>query len=189
MELKDPGQLREGQTATFYARGWIVGEGVALREMGHRSRQAASTMQSDMQMQEKLNAEIRSRIETADVVAVGKVTAVQALSVAAPSQKFITEHDPDWREAVIEVESGLKGVRSGEKIVVRFPSSDDVAWYEVPKFKQGQTGVFFLQVDKVTGLKQAMVSGRETDTYVVQKPFDVLPKEETERIRSLMRKK
>jgi len=56
----------------------------------------------------------------------------------------ITEHDPQWREAEIEVDEVEKGPRK-RRVVVRFPGSDDVRWYRAPKFQPGQEGVFILQ--------------------------------------------
>jgi hypothetical protein len=56
----------------------------------------------------------------------------------------ISEHDPEWREAVVEVEEVEKGTCGPKYVVVRFASSDDVQWCHAPKFQVGQEGVFVL---------------------------------------------
>jgi hypothetical protein len=47
---------------------------------------------------------------------------------AAPTSEIISEHAPDWQEAVIAVQSVLKGASRAKEIVVRFPGSLDVMW-------------------------------------------------------------
>lgn len=96
-----------------------------------------------------------------DIICMGRVTAVRP----GPHRGPITEHDPDWQEAIIRVESWIKGVQANQDIVVRFPGSLDVAWYEAPKLKVGQEGTFFLRKDKITGLPKAILGNYEVDAY------------------------
>jgi len=197
VELKDPSLFHEGTRATFYAEGWVLGEGVAVKETGHEliaataapQPQGAEEKRVQTARQNKMDAEVRSRIANADMVAVGRVTSVRPLALAAPGRKSITEHDPDWQEATIKVDSGLKGIRSGKEVVVRFPASEDVAHYSAPKFTVNQEGVFFLKKDKVTGRPKALLGGAQVDAYVVQEQKDLLPKEEAARVRALMKRR
>jgi hypothetical protein len=195
VELKDPSPFHEGIRATFYAEGWVLGEGVAVKETGHEliatiaaaQPQGAEEKRVQKARQDKKDADVRARIANADMVAVGRVTSVRPLATAAPARKPITEHDPDWQEATIKVDSGLKGIQSGKEVIVRFPASEDVAHYGAPKFTLNQEGVFFLKKDKVTGRPKALLGGAQVDAYVVQDQRDVLPKEESARVRTLMK--
>jgi len=195
IELKDPTVFQEGVQATFYTEGWILGSGIAVKEIGHElvanTAAALTPQQQEGEMaqarKELQDAELKARIERADIVATGRVTSVRA-PAAAPIRKFITEHDPDWQEAVVQVDSGIKGVSDGKQIVVRFPKSEDVLYYGVPKFKEGQEGVFLLQKDKETGLPKAMIAGAQVESYVVNKPADYLPKDQAARVRAMIEK-
>jgi len=102
--------------------------------------------------------------------------------------KRITEHDPDWQEAIIQVEAGLKGARAGEQVVVRFPGSSDVAWVGTPRFAVGQEGTFLLHKDSTTGSPSSMLAGRSVPAYTALHKLDVLSKQDATRVRALIKK-
>jgi hypothetical protein len=137
------------------------------------------------------DAQLSARIEAADVVVVGRVVSIQpstlraAAAVSPPTR--ITEHDPDWQEAIIEVDSAIKGAQPNDKVLARFPASRDVAWFNVPKLTLGQRGTFLLQKDRVSGEPKGMIAGAEVQCYTALSPEDVLPTAESQRIRALMR--
>jgi hypothetical protein len=198
VEVKDPSLFRKGTQTIFYAQGWIIGGGVAVREIGHevtREKLKSGTISQKQKellqsFQEAKDSELRKRIQAADVVVVGRVLDVQFSSrkaVGAPPEP-ISEHYPNWQEAIIQVDSAVKGAQANQKIVVRFPGSDDVAWVGVPKFKKGQEGTFILKKDKISGATKAIVAGNQVNAYTALNPEDVLPKKEGERIRNLMNK-
>ena len=158
-------------------------------------------------------AAIADRVASADVVVRGRVTSVRvaaeerpaprtgartrgvaAAATEAPRRKPITEHDPQWREAEIEVDAVEKGGTAKKKVVVRFPGSDDVRWYKAPKFQPGQEGVFILQ--KAAGetaapaaRRRGAVAAAETaagpDTFTALDPDDFQPSERAPEIRAL----
>lgn len=196
VELKDPSVFHEGLQATFYTEGWIFGKGIAVREVGHeltKETLSASAMEKLQQQhsktrQELKETELRARIESSDLVLVGRVTRVRPSTATAPGPKFISEHDPNWQEAVIQVISGIKGIPDGGQVVVRFPGSDDVVYYETPKFKEKQEGVFLLQKDTFSGLANAILAGTEVEVYTAQRSLDVLSKEEADKVRAIIGK-
>ncbi|HEX5758167.1 MAG TPA: hypothetical protein VF121_03140 [Thermoanaerobaculia bacterium] len=159
-------------------------------------------------------AAIADRVASADVVVRGRVTAVRvaseerpaprtstrrgvtAAATEAPRRKPITEHDPQWREAEIEVDEVEKGGTGKKKVVVRFPGSDDVRWYKAPKFQPGQEGVFILQkaagepaARAATRRGRAVAAAAETaagaDTFTALDPDDFQPSERAPEIRAL----
>src|SRR5258708_6777796 len=149
VEVKDPSTFREGTQATFYTDGWIFGSGVAVKELGHRiiasevaSAGAAggSEIPVDQTQNQISDQELQDRLKSADFVVIGRVTDVHRWTVpksAVPQR--VSEHDPDWHEAVVEVQSVLKGAQvKGNKVVVRFPARNDVAWDNPPKFAKNQ---------------------------------------------------
>jgi hypothetical protein len=181
-------------TAIFYGKGWIFGQGVAVQEQGHEpaGTLAAANLAAGLGAAKNTaaNAQLQTRLQTADVVVVGKVTTIQRIALRAGLRATmggkVTEHDPNWQDAVIEVQSSLKGVQSGGNIVVRFPASIDVAWYRAPKLFIGEAGVFILKRDQLSGSPEALLNGATVPAYVVTNPNDVLSEAELDRVRSLM---
>jgi hypothetical protein len=191
---KDPSQFHAGLQATFYCVGWVFGSGAALREVGHEvPSDPSDPVNPDQKQQEQTevrkqigDADLRARIQSAERVIVGRVTKVQEAKLEAAATRVpISEHNPDWTDATIHVESTIKGDSSAQNVVVRFPASIDVMWYEAPKLKEGQEGTFFLQRDKISGSPTALIEGVQGPVYMVPHPGDVMPKGEAERVRSL----
>jgi len=190
-----PGSLKAGTQATFYTTGWIFGRGVAVREVGHEPGRspvvAAVQQQAVARARLDVNdADLKAHIQKAAMVVAGRVEQVRPaeLAAAAARPKRITEHDPNWQEAIIQVQDGIKGAQAGQQVVVRFPGSPDVAWVGTPKFAVGQEGTFLLHVDSTTGSPLSMIAGRSVPAYTALHRLDVLPKQDAPRIRSLIRK-
>ncbi len=195
VETVRAGSLKPGSQATFYTTGWIFGRGVAVREIGHEPGRSpvVASIQEEAVARARLevnDAELKARIQTAAMVVAGRVEQVRRAELAAtPARpKRITEHDADWQEAIIQVEDGIKGAKAGERVVVRFPGSPDVAWVGTPKFAVGQEGTFLLHRDSTTGSPQAVWGGQSVPAYTALHKVDVLSKQDATRIHALIRK-
>ena len=199
VEMKDASAFQQGTQATFYTEGWIFGAGVAVKELGHEiipggaaSAGAAGANEralSEIQKQNR-DQELQDRVASADYVVVGRITEVRPWTVpkSAAAPRHITEHDPDWHEAVLEIQSVLKGTKfKKNKLVVRFPGCIDVAWAQSPKFQKHQQGVFFLKKDAVSGVPMTLLGGSKVDTYTCLKPGDWLPLSDAARVRSVLK--
>jgi hypothetical protein len=68
---------------------------------------------------------------------------IDKLRSLANGRDLYSEHSPRWREAVVGVQSVLKG-DPAEKVIVVFPSTGDRMWAESPKFDTGLTGTWLL---------------------------------------------
>src|SRR5881409_2512959 len=190
-----PGSLKPGTQATFYTTGWVFGRGVAVREVGHEPGRSPVVVADQQEAVKRArrdvnDAELRARIEKAAMVVAGRVEQVRPAELAAaPARpKRISEHDPDWQEAIIHVEDGIKGAQAGERVLVRFPGSPDVAWVGTPKFAVGQEGTFLLHKDSTTGSPLTMNAGRSVPAYTALHKVDVLSKQDATRVRALIRK-
>jgi hypothetical protein len=191
IEVRDPARFHEGMQATFYTRGWIIGEGIAVREVGHEpmaqamSATGASEIKREVdQTRSQVNdAQLAARMQAADAVVAGRVVGIQTVTLqpqgARPAR--VTEHDPEWREAVIQVDSAIKGAQPNERLVVRFPASRDVQWVAAPKFALGQEGTFILKRDEVSGAPKAQLAGAEVQAYTALTSQDVMPRAEAQR--------
>jgi len=198
VEVKDPSAFRDGTQATFYTDGWIFGSGVAVKELGHEFKSsgdetpkpAGADEKTYQQTQEQIgDQELQDRLKSADFVVIGRVTAVHRWT--APKSgvpQRVSEHDPDWHEAVVEVQSVLKGAQvKGNKVVVRFPGRNDVAWVRSPKFEKNQQGIFCLNREQTSGVSTEKVGGRQVTVYTCLGHGDSLPMSDAPRVRSLLK--
>lgn len=132
-------------------------------------------------------------LRTAEIVVTGKVVEIRPAPRAAFAATLrVTEHDPQWHDAVVEIERITKGapamIRADGKrqIVVRFAKSMDVRFYRMPKFTLGQEGVFLLQADKLSATPTAELRGQEIRTLLAPTMACCQPLDAEPRIRSLI---
>jgi hypothetical protein len=161
VQLAQGEQVRTGQRLLFHTTPSVFGENLAVQSLGHDPLSAVAAKEPVADpVRAATHQTIEDRSATAAAVITGKVVAVGlpgSPATAAPQARGgrpqrISEHDPLWREAVVEVNDVHKGaVGKGHKVLVRFPSSSDVRWHRAPKFQVGQQGVFLLQPDDVSG--------------------------------------
>jgi hypothetical protein len=200
VEVKDPSAFQPGMEVTFYTDGWMFGSGVAVKELSHTSTPSGGKPGEILRAEEKAlgqieqqisDGELKQRLASADFVVIGRVMDVRkwtAPDVASVPHR-VTEHDPDWHDAVIKIESVLKGPKPKKnKLVVRFPQCNDVAWAHAPKFEKREEGIFFLKKDEVSGVPVALLDGTEVNAYTCLRPGDWLRKSEEARVRSLLKK-
>lgn len=193
VEVKDPSAFQSGTQATFYTDGWIFGSGVAVKELGHEigpPRSGVSTAGRVSTQEEISDKDLRNRLNEADFVVIGRVTDVHRWAAPKSAKTYrVTEHDPDWHEAVVEIQSVLKGGQlKGNKVVVRFPGRNDVAWVRSPKFAKNQQGIFCLNKDQITGAPTSKVGGRQVNVYTCLGHGDSLPMKDAPRVRALLSK-
>lgn len=199
VEVNDASAFQEGAHATFYTEGWIFGSGVAVKEVGHVQGEASEPVpaagagknalgQAEDQLSDQ---ELKDRMKASDFVVVGHVTDVRkwnAPKTRPGSPLHVTEHDPDWHEAVVQIQSVLKGGQvKGNKVVVRFPNHNDVAWARSPRFTKNQRGIFCLNRDKTTGAPMTKLGSQETYVYTCLGHGDALPLSEEARVRALLK--
>jgi hypothetical protein len=144
--LKDTSTVKVGTELRVQGRLWIVGEGLAVQALSEATAPPNGDIETfaaaDSQAHDN---NISSRAAAADLIIVGRIKDIQKPLVAANTQGPISEHDPQWRDAVIEVQTWIKGSAESSSIVVRFPASRDVAFRDYPKFQVGQESTLFLK--------------------------------------------
>jgi hypothetical protein len=183
VELAMPNSLQAGARVVFFTNGWLYGESLAVKEVGHTSTKSeeASAGAIEQARTEIEDEKVQERIQLATAVIVGKVAITRPLKKEAKVGP-VSEHDPDWQVAEIEVESVLKGTPSKSKVAVLYPKSRDVMWFAAPRFQQGQEGIWLLQV------AEDMTRELGGPAYTALDPLDVRPKSENVRIRRLVTK-
>jgi|RhiMethySRZTD1v2_1073278.scaffolds.fasta_scaffold546573_2 hypothetical protein len=167
---------KKGQRAVFFTIGWVSGEGLAVQEIGRQAPgdpEAIEKRMGDVVGKDEI-AELRRRVKEAHAVALGEVAETRALGdkEVPPS----SEHDPQWRTAVIVVHSGEKGdIKEGQRVEVAYPSSDDVMWFRAPKPQKGDRAVFLMH--------QRGLEERDVQMLAIVDPVDMQPVERLDEIR------
>jgi len=206
VRLSGTAKVRVGQQLIFNTVSWIYGDSVAVQALSQKPvggvRMASAGAAGDPVMRRAARQK-RERFATADLVVSGKVLAVRlppesqpktrgvrAAGLTQPVVKPVSEHDPKWREAVVEVGDVHKGTHRKKEVVVRFPASMDVMWYHAPKFHPGQQGYFMLHKTEVSttptkgkkaggksAARAASLTSKPTgqDAYVALDPIDFQP--------------
>jgi hypothetical protein len=140
----------------------------------------------------KVDNRLLQEIKSAEAVVTGKVVEVRPLPepklrafAAGEDQRHISEHDPKWKEAVINVESVDKGDTSQKQVVVVFPSTDDRAWVDAPYYKVGDAGTWILHKNQVEDaqaqvlLTPEKIGEKPVQTYTTLSKADFQPIEAT----------
>lgn len=179
-----------GKSYVFYTDGWIYGDGLAVQCVALGSDSDVDRRKARAVLETAPDREIQERAKRAELVVTGEITEVRAVerTPGAP----ITEHDPEWQQAVIAVDSvpqmtGAK-TRKPKQVVIRFAASPDVRWAKAPKFAVGQAGTWMLG-DKKEGAELRAAAGAQKTEYVVVDEEDFHPLESSERVASLLTKK
>lgn len=183
VQLARSTDLGAGDRAVFFTNSWIYGQGVAVTEVGHlpieqdpKAISAAITLARENMADEKIQA----RLSRADLVVEGEV--IETRRVEAARQGPISEHSPDWWEAVIRVSTVLKGELASEQLVVLYAASNDEVWIDSPKMERGQQAIWLLQRDQQErGGPRARIEG-----YTGLDPLDMQSSENLEKIRLLL---
>lgn len=206
-------KLKKNAIITVFANGWIFGETIAVDAVSFTEETEKLTLAASINatMTATSDAELKDRIDSAEIGVVGKVTKITKASVPdmplsltakkskAPSKKDeplttkISEHDPNWHQATIKVDEVLKGPKSKKDVKVLFPKSDDVRWYKVARFDVGQQGVWLLQKGKdqdVKGIPPKLLEAlpETNDVFTALHDKDFLPLNELDKVKSLIKK-
>lgn len=203
--IEGTSNLQKGTRALFVTEGWIYGETLAVKVVSWEpapvepasavASAASAANTADVQearvtakIQELAERDLRTTMSNVDVVVVGRVKQIQAASAIelTAGRKRISEHDPDWQEAIIEVQETLKGPAEVREFVVRFPASSDIMWVGYPKFRAGQESTLLLRQDRVSGATQATVDGKSVTAYMVNTRKDVLLKADSAMVKKVL---
>jgi len=196
VELNSRRKLNVGDIMIFHSISWLFGEGVAVRSLYEEIEADTTTGHVDVGTRRK-QRKARQLFNEADLVISGKVVEVRLpksgaskkKAAAAQATTHVSEHDPKWREAVIEVAETHKGSPAKRRVVIRFPASTDVAWRRAPKFAAGEEGYFMLhqsaQAARGRGTRKSSEASPDS-SYTVRDPHDFQPYSEPGGIKSII---
>jgi len=180
VSLRETDWAKPGRSAVFFTKGWLLGNSLAVIEIGHQ----AGTETAAAQVRSQVGAvrarlwdeQLQQEIATSEAVVAGRVVGVRP----AKLPHIVSEHDADWYEAEISVSSMEKGQLAGKSVALLFPHSEDVAWKNAPKLREGDEGVWLFHRNQV---EYPNVEGQ----YTALKPMDFQSQQELPRILRLLR--
>lgn len=185
--------FQTGEQAVFFTRGELFGNSLAVRVLGvDKTANMVATsgdVSNGSNMAERIStAQVEQALQGAAAVFVGEVKEIRLPTAPAlrAAPRRVTEHDPEWREAVVQVTSAIKGVKADQQIVVRFSASRDVAWYRAPKLTVGQMSTFLLKPDTTTGAPMASLAGQQVHAYQALAEGSVLSPDAAGEVRSML---
>lgn len=143
IELASRERVQAGKIYEFSTQPRLFADSIVVTSVGHAD--VGTTARLDVPVDPvELRARrgVRAHVADADLIVTGRVTAVRL--VPRLEQEPVSEHDPRYREAVIEVSEVEKGKLPAGELVALFAASNDPAWRRAPKLEVGQEGVFLL---------------------------------------------
>jgi hypothetical protein len=192
-------KLTAGDQAIFFTEGLVYADHLAVQSLGHDPLIAVET-RAALAGVGPVVQNLRRRIDQAQTVVSGRVSEVRAVkplrvsAVAAHSttlpEERISEHEPFWNEAVVDVSAVHKGPKQ-KTVVVRFPTSTDVRWRNAPKFKKGDKGTWLLHTALHTASAKAAkfrlaAAQPAKGVYTALDPNDFHPASETPALQAML---
>ncbi len=181
VQLADPRSAKMGHQRIFFTRSWHFGSSIGVIEVGQveavtpetvKKVEAEITRVQEQQAEQKLLAQLKR----AEVIVSGRVIRVRKSDIPPG----LTEHDPNWHEADIQVEKVLKGNFDKDTVTIIFSKSNDVIWYKAPKFQPEMEGVWLLRSIEFAGERLRYPAAVDPDSF--------RPKAEQEKIQKLLAK-
>jgi len=180
VQLSRAGTVKAGERDVFFTNVAVYGSSLVVREIHHvNSESTAARGQLSEALQQLPDEDLKARLVQADLVLTGRVRSTRPV-VASGQHPRTSEHDPEWWQALVEVQSVEKGQSNDRVVVVYFPRSDDIRWFASPKLKEGQQGIFLL---RQTQDEQLKING-----FTALHPLDFQPVSQQQRIRTLTQK-
>lgn len=203
-------KAKKGEQVLFHANSWLFGDSVAVESVKQEKPAVAETMLATREpdpVRNHENRELQKRVADAEIVVEGQVSSIHlpqsethtALS-SRPSGRPVSEHDPKWREAVIDITAVHKGKPDRKQVLLRFPSSNDVQWHRAPKFHAGDRGVWLLTSSKTSSPAANLSKSAEAKAgsveatavpgatvYTALHPMDFQPASKIERVAPVIR--
>lgn len=164
VELLRAGEVRPEQRAVFFTNGILFGEHLEVKEVGllpvpgdiSQFRTEIAALRAQME-----DETLKERLASAVLVVTGKVLETRPLRRTTS----VSEHEPDWAEAIIAVEKVEKGAFRGANVTVYFPRSTDERWLLSPKFRSGQQGIWILHRETKLAVPQGGLTALNPSDY------------------------
>jgi hypothetical protein len=172
--------LKVGDKEAFFANAVAFGESLALTEVGrvptsavepHLTAALAPGGPAPFQdFQTQIDTDrLRKHVKAADAVVIGRVAKLEQVPTTG-----LSEHDPGWWVATLDVDHVEKGAAKPGELDVLYANSLDVRWRNSPKPKAGQGGLWILHATDGELSKSAPFQILDPDDYQPVQSLDTL---------------
>jgi hypothetical protein len=162
-----------GDKLLVFANEWVYGVQIALREVTHHKATVRAEKEVAEAVERLPHRHLEERLDGAALVIEGEVARIEL----SPVSDGFNLRAPNYRLAVIHVESALKG-KAGEHVHVLFPTNPAPPWRTAPRLREHEHAIFILRNETTL---------RVPEYFTALDPADVRPREEINRIKSLLR--
>jgi hypothetical protein len=173
---------RAGAKQVFFTSGWYYGKTLGVKETPNNlvMSEKVETVKNTIVLERVniRNDSIREELNKAALVVWGTVVETNIKIEKIPGLE--SEHDPEFRKAIIQIKEVLKGQTTEKRVEVIYASSEDVMWHNSPKLAKGQEGIFLLQLRQAPAIYK--ING-----YTVLDKRDVLSTEDLSNVRNLLK--
>lgn len=163
-----------GDKLLVFAKEWLYGAQIALREVDHLKATAHAEKEVVEAVERLPIRHLEARLDGAVLVVEGEVESIGPSPI--PDGSML--RSPNYHLAVVRVASTLKGKR-GERVDVLFPTNPAPPWRTAPRLKEHETAVFILRHE--TALKAP------PDFLTALDPDDVQPRDMLSKIKALLK--
>ena len=197
--LRQPRSLKVGTEAMFFGNPRFVGKSLTMVDEDEVPFAKLAETDTSLQigLQARRDKPVLERLSSASSVFLGKVESEKPLDgdmdKKDQSRELTSEHNPEWHVAAVRVITPLRGGDKDTLVLVIYPASRDIMWFNSPKLKPGQDGVFIThnpakgeeELMRTTGVTTFI---NKQPAVMVTQPFDVLPASDEARVRGLLAK-
>lgn len=186
--LSRPRNLKVGTSGVFFGNPRFIGKTMTIAGEGEILTNANRvTAQLERGTQSRRDKPVRDRLAAANRVFRGKVEEVRLVATDDRNREPAGEHDPEWQVATVRVLSPIRRATENETVLVIFPASRDIVWFNSPKLKVGDELIFITHKPKEAELPLMRTSGampliERQRAELVTHPSDVLPVAEQTRV-------
>jgi hypothetical protein len=187
--FKSGPERKPGVSAVFFVNPLLYEKHIAVTAVAIANNQTVKNLPKRLSaaVEQDKRKPLNDALKTADLVVSGAVQEVKTLpdeklaklQSLANGRDLYSEHSPRWMEAIIRVQSVLKGNPAEKIVMVVFPSTDDRMWAESPKFKAGQRGTWLLHTRDQLAEDRAKIlltaeqfHGQQVNAYTALDPED-----------------
>lgn len=187
--FKSGPERKPGVSAVFFVNPLLYEEHIAVTAVAIANNKTVQNLPRRLSaaIQQNKRKPLNDALKTADLVVSGVVQEVKALpdeklaklQTLANGRDLYSEHSPRWMEAIVRVQSVLKGNPAEKLVMVVFPNTDDRMWAESPKFRAGQRGTWLLHSKDQLAEDRAKIlltaeqfHGQQVNAYTALGPED-----------------
>jgi len=178
VELVSRSALKPEEKAIFFTLDWILGGGIAIREMAHLETWQEDDVAAEVaQLPQRHLAE---RLADAVLVVVADVRHVK------PTPFDISWRDaPQWAAASLRMVDVLRG-EDAQNVTVLFPTSGRPTWAHAPRLKESQRAIFLLHRPGDGPPLPEEYNSIASQTFVALDPADVQPESQRSLVEKLL---